>query len=1535
MEELALRQPRQSSSQIVRADSDSEEDDPQLVEDSRKAGRKEGNSGPAQGKPALPLDKMTALMKSAHYDNKATTARRKTERHSSTTTGSPFTPGKNNLDKNNHSPTVGKSQHTKNDVKLSRRPLAEPSHPSSSFTQPTRQQPQRIQMGGRQRIPPHLSHPPEATSTPRAGPSKIHTRNTHHPEPRHSQMTKESTSVPIDLLESEEEEPVEQRSNRRTSRSGSPEKPPSSGQRRPRTSPLPTYIIPPALGSSSGKGKGKMRNDGYYGDHSSPTKGFTSVEPLELGDDKIRDPEGIYEIDKNNQDYFEIVDNDPPGSHGRENQRQSPNERQMNLINQAMTRAGPKKGKAGHMRMKNGELPAKASAPTSNRTPLKDRITSSAIIPSSGIGQFSGAPAPIQEAWFSPDQTIMCDSVSLINGTLQIIREMGNTPLFWGIPLETITRAQICEHAGHPMLALDVSRVHPSQLQGFDQYMSQCGGSRSHLLNSNALPTLILVFKKKEAATKLLGALRKKLASEIIPETLDPPACEALRSSCNPQLAESSDTRTRLQEKRQKAAGAPSRRQEEEEVLRARPKGGRKSSAKDEEQARPPKSANKDKQVDDPNQMKLPFQPAPKPAVRRSMRKSGGTVHNVDGSDSEHSEVATKTKAVKPLQFVGDRYELLFPFPLTGRADVNITIGDAQRIETKEFLNDTLLEFGLRHVLAQLPKEKSDEVHLFNSFFYERLSDPAKKSKKGETFWPGYESVKKWSKGKDIFGKKFVVIPINENYHWFLAVIINPSGILRPKPSEDGSISPTHRPEFRTAASEYDGEDAAKVDAELATNSNNAAVTDSDLDDLNSDDEDKRSREPTPQTRKPLSARPTGRSNDTDVEMYQDDDNDVSRASIDPLDCIGPDEGSPVVDKPDFKVNQVSHGVENMEINSEDGNEGVDFVGSGAAIMTPTMLAVQQQNHQIRNPSQEPPAAAENLSRKRQIQPDARIIGSEDTWILTFDSLGGPHRAHGSQINMWLKYEAMDKKGVDYETTDAIYWEAKVPQQGNFHDCGLYVVHYAKQLLENPEEVLEFVQRRAPFSNTPGRQAWLEDKNKAWKDEETKDLRSTWAGMLGSLAEQYRLVKKSQISEQPKEDQPENADQNMQVDQDIGNTSQADSVTAIGASQFPTTSATAPEDLIPGAWPTPFEPDLPTEGKDSQSLSPPPPLTRSTSKSGPSWRTSTLSPPVTSKSPSADVHPQLRDNAIGPSVSPPKDSPNSIPVRNFTNHPSKSHNKTTPGRSSIQPGIVSSRRDQYELGSPPIGVSTGHVDPREGNRESEGLSDLRPYNPRPENLEDSSLTSNASTSVYALGSAVSESEENGSSMSRAQDQAMNPAGTSNSPFSNLGKGAPGTRNSNSASTSVHPTRPQEKSPVTESPTRTGRNRSSSAINMESDDEEEEEKNIFVSSMAESTRSQVHNQQQASSNLSSPSSEETEQVEDRSLPSTKQPMPTPKKITYASKDRGAQKRTRSESNHANGGGLTKRNKREETQMQGDEVSPGPGQTWDQAITIDSD
>ncbi|KAF9586496.1 hypothetical protein BGW38_003621 [Lunasporangiospora selenospora] len=122
---------------------------------------------------------------------------------------------------------------------------------------------------------------------------------------------------------------------------------------------------------------------------------------------------------------------------------------------------------------------------------------------------------------------------------------------------------------------------------------------------------------------------------------------------------------------------------------------------------------------------------------------------------------------------------------------------DLMRLETKEFLNDTLIEFGLKYIHANSEAHNPtlmDQVYIFNPFFFQRLLAKSTKGTGG-----GYDTVKGWTSKVDLFRKKYIIIPINENLHWYLAIIVNP-GLLVAGSSAEVDIVATLATGKETAA---------------------------------------------------------------------------------------------------------------------------------------------------------------------------------------------------------------------------------------------------------------------------------------------------------------------------------------------------------------------------------------------------------------------------------------------------------------------------------------------------------------------------------------------------------------------------------------------------------------------------------------------------------------------------------------------------------------------------------------------------------------
>ena len=86
-----------------------------------------------------------------------------------------------------------------------------------------------------------------------------------------------------------------------------------------------------------------------------------------------------------------------------------------------------------------------------------------------------------------------------------------------------------------------------------------------------------------------------------------------------------------------------------------------------------------------------------------------------------------------------------------------------------------------------------DKIHFFSSYFYKKLCSknrcvtaisliPVHSSL--PSLADGYTQVRKWTQS-DIFSKRFLIVPINEDYHWYLAIIYEPEHILKPSSCEE------------------------------------------------------------------------------------------------------------------------------------------------------------------------------------------------------------------------------------------------------------------------------------------------------------------------------------------------------------------------------------------------------------------------------------------------------------------------------------------------------------------------------------------------------------------------------------------------------------------------------------------------------------------------------------------------------------------------------------------------------------------------------
>lgn len=126
-----------------------------------------------------------------------------------------------------------------------------------------------------------------------------------------------------------------------------------------------------------------------------------------------------------------------------------------------------------------------------------------------------------------------------------------------------------------------------------------------------------------------------------------------------------------------------------------------------------------------------------------------------------------------------DRWHRSLVYPDTGKNRATVDADDIVRLDEGQFLNDNLISFYIRHLQVKLERETPDvlrKVHIFSTFFFAKLRS------KGRI---DYDGVKSWTAKLDLFSHDYIVVPVNEHSHWYLAIICNVSNALNGVPSDD------------------------------------------------------------------------------------------------------------------------------------------------------------------------------------------------------------------------------------------------------------------------------------------------------------------------------------------------------------------------------------------------------------------------------------------------------------------------------------------------------------------------------------------------------------------------------------------------------------------------------------------------------------------------------------------------------------------------------------------------------------------------------
>jgi len=108
-------------------------------------------------------------------------------------------------------------------------------------------------------------------------------------------------------------------------------------------------------------------------------------------------------------------------------------------------------------------------------------------------------------------------------------------------------------------------------------------------------------------------------------------------------------------------------------------------------------------------------------------------------------------------------------YPRVPPTAATVHFQELSRLEEGQWLNDSLIEFSFRYIQGSQPQLRKD-VYIFNTYFYASLTGNTGKLNKNAI---NYDAVRRWTSKIKLFEYNYVVVPINKNMHWYLAIICN------------------------------------------------------------------------------------------------------------------------------------------------------------------------------------------------------------------------------------------------------------------------------------------------------------------------------------------------------------------------------------------------------------------------------------------------------------------------------------------------------------------------------------------------------------------------------------------------------------------------------------------------------------------------------------------------------------------------------------------------------------------------------------------
>ncbi|KAE8392618.1 hypothetical protein BDV23DRAFT_52253 [Aspergillus alliaceus] len=380
-------------------------------------------------------------------------------------------------------------------------------------------------------------------------------------------------------------------------------------------------------------------------------------------------------------------------------------------------------------------------------------------------------------------------------------------------------------------------------------------------------------------------------------------------------------------------------------------------------------------------------------AATRSMsrRAPATTVVCDDGAEDDNPQPKPDNK--------GKKWNKPLVYPRFGKKKAEVDAQDRERLRDNEFLNDNLIGFYMRFLedhLERTNKEVAKRVYFFNSYFFATLTNA--KGRRNIN----YEGVQKWTRAVDIFGFDYIVVPINENAHWYVAIICNlPNlpGIANERTGDPQSV-------------EYDKGSSAAPDSEARE---------------------------IPETPEPIEQFPAGKETNTSHRDLEPAKDAVTLQSFESMSLSDKEElkdGAHILPPTEWPEQE-----ENLTFSP------AKFYSPAAKVESSQKLDTKDNPGLATSPRKGP-------KKKGKVggKPGGTKFDTHQTIIVTFDSLDLSRSPTICNLRDYLYEEAKSKRGIEIEKGLIKGMRARaIPLQPNYSDCGLYLLAYVEKFVQDPD----------------------------------------------------------------------------------------------------------------------------------------------------------------------------------------------------------------------------------------------------------------------------------------------------------------------------------------------------------------------------------------------------------------------------------------------------------------------------------------------------